>query len=56
MEEVSHCLCCLQVRVVDLYVVEGPKVLHRLGLAAMKLFTTHIQAIPAGSKMHIYGI
>ena len=35
--------CSLQVRVVDMYLVEGPKVLYRLGLAALQLFAAHHQ-------------
>lgn len=31
----------IQTRVLDMYITEGPKVLYRLGLAAVKLFVAH---------------
>ena len=31
----------IQTRVMDMYITEGPKVLYRLGLAAVKLFVAH---------------
>ena len=57
---VSVCLCvcvcvcvCVQVRVVDLYLVEGPKVIYRLALAALKLFTAHTQATGIASTANL---
>jgi len=34
----------VQVRVVDMYLVEGPKLLYRLALSALKLYAAHTQA------------
>ncbi len=39
----SSLLYAVQVRVVDMYMVEGPKILYRLGLSALRLYATHSQ-------------
>lgn len=43
----------IQTRVMDMYVTEGPKVLYRLGLAAVKLFVAHGKHI--GEWLSIHG-
>ena len=41
---VHHFFPVIQIRVVDMYLVEGPKILYRLALSALKLFASLAQS------------
>lgn len=44
----------IQVRVVDMYLVEGPKILYRLAISALKLFASLSQKLGMYSrKLHL---
>lgn len=43
------CFSICQVRVVDMYIVEGPKIFYRLAISAIKLYTSLAQSAGTSS-------